>query len=177
MIDRHARRTKIVATLGPSTDSPEVMRALIYAGVNVVRINFSHGSQEAQKKRIELAQTTAKELSCVVGVLADLQGPKIRIASFKEGRVTLQEGAQFILDAELELTQGDEHRVGLEYKALLKDVFVGDILLLDDGLICLQIYAIEGSKIITQILSGGELGSKKGLNRKGGGLSAAVLTE
>lgn len=177
MIDRYDRRTKIVATLGPSTDSPEVMRAIIQAGVNVVRINFSHGSQETQKKRIELAQATAKELGCVVGVLADLQGPKIRIASFKQGSIFLKEGAEFILDADLDLTAGDEHQVGLEYKALLQDVFVGDILLLDDGLICLQIHAISGNKIITKVISGGELGSKKGLNRKGGGLSAAVLTE
>lgn len=177
MIELYARRTKIIATLGPSTDSPEVMRALIQAGVNVVRINFSHGSQEVQKNRIELAKKTAHELGCVIGVLADLQGPKIRISSFKKGAVFLEEGAEFILDAALDSTLGDEHQVGLDYKELLQDVFVGDILLLDDGLICLKIKSIQGAKIITQVISGGELGSKKGLNRKGGGLSAATLTE
>jgi pyruvate kinase len=171
------RQTKIVATLGPSTDSPEVMRALIQAGVNVVRINFSHGSQAVHKQRIEMAQSIAKELGRVVGVIADLQGPKIRIASFEKGSVFLKEGAQFILDAAFDLNSGDEHKVGLEYKALLKDANVGDILLLDDGLICLQVTGLEGTQIITKVIAGGELASKKGLNRKGGGLSAPTLTE
>jgi pyruvate kinase len=171
------RQTKIVATLGPSTDSPEVMRALIQAGVNVVRINFSHGSQATHKQRIEMTQSIAKELGKVVGVIADLQGPKIRIASFEKGSAFLKEGASFILDAALDLTSGDEHRVGLEYKALLEDANIGDILLLDDGLICLQVTALEGTQIITEVIAGGELGSKKGLNRKGGGLSAPTLTE
>lgn len=173
----YARQTKIVATLGPSTDSPEVMRALIEAGVNVVRINFSHGSQNIQKQRIELAQQIAKELGRVVGILADLQGPKIRIASFQKGSISLKEGAQFILDAALDLNSGDEYQVGLEYKALLQDVVAEDILLLDDGLICLKVKAIQGTQIITEVLAGGELGSKKGLNRMGGGLSAPTLTE
>ncbi len=177
MSELYARRTKIIATLGPSTDSPEVMQALIQAGVNVVRINFSHGSQELQKKRIELAKKTALELNCVIGILADLQGPKIRIASFKNGAVFLEDGAEFILDAELDNALGDENQVGLDYKELLQDVFAGDILLLDDGLICLKIKSIQDSKIITQVISGGELSSKKGLNRKGGGLSAPTLTE
>lgn len=171
------RRTKIVATLGTSTDSPEVLRALIQAGVNVVRINFSHGTQAEQKKRIKSVQQMAKELGCVIGIIADLQGPKIRIASFKKGRILLQEGAQFILDAALDLNAGDEHQVGLEYKALLQDVSEGDILLLDDGLICLKVKGIRDMQIITEVIVGGELSSKKGLNRKGGGLSAATLTE
>jgi len=173
----YSRRTKIIATLGPSTDSLEVMRELIQAGVNVVRINFSHGAQAVHQQRIELVRKAAQELNCVIGVLADLQGPKIRIASFKQGSVFLQDGAEFVLDAALDEMSGDVQQVGLDYKALLQDVLVGDILLLDDGLISLKITSIQGSRIITQVLSGGELGSKKGLNRKGGGLSAPTLTE
>lgn len=177
MINSPLRRTKIVATLGPSSDSPDVMRALIRAGVNVVRINFSHGEHATHQKRIEQAQAIAEELGCVVGVLADLQGPKIRIASFEKGSIFLKEGATFVLDAALDLNVGNEEQVGLEYKALLEDVVAGDTLLLDDGLICLTIKSIEGTRIITEVVAGGELGSKKGLNRKGGGLSAPTLTE
>lgn len=171
------RRTKIIVTLGPATDDPNVMDELIVAGINVVRLNFSHGLHEEHKKRIELARASAKKHDRVIGVLADLQGPKIRVSQFKARKVILKNGEPFILDADLDDASGDESRVGIGYKNLPKDVDAGDILLLDDGRITLEVSAVKGSQIHCKVLVGGELSNNKGINRKGGGLSARALTE
>jgi len=172
------RRTKIVATLGPATDDPAVLERVVRAGVDVVRLNFSHGDAETHKKRAEAVNTISRKLNRHVGILVDLQGPKIRIARFRgDGKVHLREGARFDLDTALPPDQGDESQVGCLYSDLPKDVKAGDILLLDDGRIELAVGRIEGSRIICRVVLGGELSNHKGINKQGGGLSAAALTD
>ncbi len=170
------RRTKIVATLGPATDDPAVMERLLQAGTNMVRINFSHGADMAQT-RITAVRECAAKLKVSVGIMADLQGPKIRISRFQKGKVNLQKGAQFILDASLPVTAGTDVSVGIDYKQLPDDVGPGDTLLLDDGRIVLTVKKVEGPRVICQVVVGGELSNNKGINRLGGGLTAAALTE
>jgi pyruvate kinase len=171
------RRTKIVATLGPATESPEAIEALVEAGVDVVRLNFSHGSAAEHIERARLVREAARRQGRFVAVLADLQGPKIRIARFARGKVQLLKGQSFYLDARLDRNAGDEQAVGIDYVALVGDSRPGDILLLDDGRIELEVLAVEGSRLHCQVLVGGPLSNNKGINRKGGGLSAAALTE
>ncbi len=171
------RRTKIVATLGPATSSVSVIDSIIKAGVDVVRLNFSHG--EADEK-VALAQTVRERAQLYgryVGVLADLQGPKIRIARFKNDKVVLEQGALFVLDANLAPDVGDQDRVGVDYKALPQDVASGDTLLLDDGRIVFSVESVEDQQVMCRVLIGGELSNNKGINRQGGGLSAAALTD
>ncbi|APZ44270.1 pyruvate kinase [Acidihalobacter ferrooxydans] len=171
------RRTKIVATLGPATDKPGKIEAIIRAGVDVVRLNFSHGSPEDHRQRAEQVRAEAARQGRTVGVLGDLQGPKIRIDRFAEGKVFLEEGAPFVLDAELDRDAGDLTRVGLTYKSLPNDVSAGDVLLLDDGRLVLEVVRVEGAQIHTRVVVGGELSNNKGINRLGGGLSAEALTD
>lgn len=171
------RRTKIVATLGPATHSPEVLDAMFEAGMNVVRLNFSHGDPSAHISLAGRVRERARACSKPVGVLADLQGPKIRISRFYDGHVLLKEHDRFILDAELGTDAGNEKEVGIDYKALPNDVNPGDTLLLDDGRIVLRVEAVEQKKVITEVLIGGRLSNNKGINLQGGGLSAAALTE
>jgi pyruvate kinase len=171
------RRTKIVATLGPATDQPAVLTAMVRAGVDVVRLNFSHGAVADHARRLELVRTAAKQAGRYVGVLGDLQGPKIRIDRFAAGKVQLADGAEFTLDASLAVDAGTDHAVGIAYKKLPSDVFAGDVLLLNDGQISLQVLEIDGPRIKTRVLVGGELGNNKGINRQGGGLSAGALTD
>ena len=171
------RRTKIVATLGPATQSEEQLQKLIAAGVNVVRLNFSHGDPATHRVSAERVRSIATRLNRSVAILGDLQGPKIRIGRFKNTTVNLPDGAPFVLDANLPIDEGDEAKVGLAYKDLPRDCKVGDILLLDDGRISLEVKAIDGSKITTEAINGGELSNNKGINLQGGGLSAAALTD
>lgn len=171
------RRTKIVATLGPASNKPEILDALIKAGVNVVRLNFSHGEPSEHLALAELVRNRARACGCQVGVLADMQGPKIRIARFKEGKIHLEENATFILDAELDPNDGDNNHVGIDYKQLPQDVKSGDTLLLDDGRIVFWVEQVEGSRVICRVMIGGELSNNKGINRQGGGLSAEALTD
>jgi pyruvate kinase len=169
------RRTKIVATLGPASSDAKTLERMIAAGLDVVRMNFSHGTADEHGKRVELVRTLARKAGRAVGVLVDLQGPKIRIGRFREGKIALAAGAKFVLDAECEI--GDEGRVGLDYKNLPKDVKSGDTLLLDDGRIVLNVSSVKGSRITTEVEQGGPLSNNKGINRKGGGLTAPALTE
>ncbi|UCE77794.1 MAG: pyruvate kinase [Gammaproteobacteria bacterium] len=171
------RRTKIVATLGPSTDDSKVLDDMIQAGVDVVRVNFSHGTHEEHFRRAEQVRNRARAHGRQVGVFADLQGPKIRIEKFKEGKIRLQEGARFVLDAALAEDGGTNERVGLSYKALVDDVGRGDTLLLDDGAVVLWVEEAKGSEIDTRVVVGGELSNNKGINRQGGGLSAQAITD
>ncbi|MBN2871337.1 MAG: pyruvate kinase, partial [Halothiobacillaceae bacterium] len=171
------RRTKIVATLGPATDKPGMIEAIVRAGVDVVRLNFSHGSAEDHRTRARLVREEAARQGRTIGVLGDLQGPKIRIDRFVEGKVCLEEGAPFILDAELDRDAGDVTRVGLTYKSLPDDVESGDVLLLDDGRVVLEVERVEGAQIHTHVVVGGDLSNNKGINRQGGGLSASALTD
>ncbi len=171
------RRTKIVATLGPATDDPKVLDKVIEAGVDVVRINFSHGSPEEHLERAERVRNRARAHGRQVGVLADLQGPKIRIEKFREGQVLLQEGDTFVLDANLAKNEGNQERVGISYKQLPEDVSRGDTLLLDDGRLVFWVDQVSGQEIVCRVVVGGELKDRKGINRQGGGLSAPALTE
>lgn len=170
------RRTKILATIGPSSEDKEVLRQMIHAGLNCVRCNFSHGSHEDHAKRIELVRSAAKEEGTTVGILADLQGPKIRVSRFKNKKVILQTGQTFILDADLDKDAGNEQQVGLDYKDLPKDVKKNDILLLDDGKIILQVVKVEGNRVHCTVTEGGALSNNKGINKQGGGLTAPALT-
>ncbi len=168
------RATKIVATLGPASTNPETLRRLIVAGVNVVRVNFSHGSAEEHTETVHLVRGLSDELKVDVGVLADLQGPKIRIGKFVDGKVTLAEGDRFTFDIDCEL--GDVQRVGLDYKELVNDVHAGDTLLLNDGRMTMRVEKTTDTRIECQVLVGGVLSNRKGINRQGGGLSAPALT-
>jgi len=171
------RRTKIVATLGPATDSPEALAAIIAAGVDVTRLNFSHGSAEDHIERARLVRETATSQGRFVALLADLQGPKLRIAHFANHKITLSRGQTFVLDATMDKENGTEERVGIDYEDLINDVSPGDILVLDDGRIEMEVTAVEDHSITSRVLIGGPLSNNKGLNKRGGGLSADALTE
>lgn len=171
------RRTKIVATLGPATNTPELLDAIIEAGVDVVRLNFSHGDPDEHVALAESVRNRARAYGRQVGVLADMQGPKIRIARFSTSKVFLEEGAEFVLDAELDSSIGDINQVGIDYKQLPQDVKRGDTLLLDDGRIVLWVDSVKDQRVICRVAIGGELSNNKGINRQGGGLSAEALTE
>ncbi|MEY3885703.1 MAG: hypothetical protein RIS87_1478 [Pseudomonadota bacterium] len=164
-----------MATLGPSSTSEEMLARMITAGVNVVRLNFSHGSAEDHIKRAEIVRAIAAKLNRPIGVLCDLQGPKIRIGRFELGKISLKMGDLFILDADCEL--GNQDHVGLDYKTLPQEVKEGVILLLDDGRISLLVDRVKGNQIHCVVLSGGVLSNNKGINRQGGGLSADALTK
>ena len=171
------RRTKIVATLGPATEDREVLKKVLAAGVNVVRLNFSHGSAEDHINRAKLVREISQELGIYVGILGDLQGPKIRVSTFKDGKIELAVGDKFELDAALPKGEGTKEKVGIDYKELPQDVDAGDILLLDDGRVQLRVLSSSGTSVFTEVTIGGPLSNNKGINRKGGGLSAAALTE
>lgn len=171
------RRTKIVATLGPATDDPKVLDKLIEAGADVVRLNLSHGTHDEHRERTERVRNRARAHGRQVGVLADLQGPKIRIERFKDGPIDLAEGDTFILDASLDSDAGNKERVGVAYKNLPNDVDRGNTLLLDDGRIELWVEESNGTEVTCRVVTGGELSDRKGINRLGGGLSAPSLTD
>ena len=171
------RRTKIVATLGPATEDREVLKKVLAAGVNVVRLNFSHGSAEDHINRAKLVREISQELGIYVGILGDLQGPKIRVSTFKDGKIELAVGDKFELDATLAKGEGTKEKVGIDYKELPQDVDAGDILLLDDGRVQLRVLSSSETSVFTEVTIGGPLSNNKGINRKGGGLSAAALTD
>jgi len=175
--NRVLRRTKIVATLGPATDDSDVLEKLIMAGLNVARLNFSHGVAADHIKRANEVARISKKVNKHVAILADLQGPKIRIAQFSKGSVILDEDKPFIIDVELDPSIGDINQVGCIYKPLAKDVEPDNLLLLDDGRIVLKVIQVEDSKIHCTVMVGGELSNNKGINLQGGGLSADALTE
>ncbi|ROQ19740.1 MULTISPECIES: pyruvate kinase [Marinimicrobium] len=171
------RRTKIVSTLGPASEAPEMLEKLILAGVNVVRLNFSHGSPEEHKQRAENVRAIAAKHDRFVAVLGDLQGPKIRISRFKDKKIELKLGDKFVLDADLGRDEGDQNQVGIDYKELPGDCKPGDNLLLDDGRVVLEVEKIEGNRVYCVTRIAGPLSNNKGINRQGGGLSAPALTE
>jgi pyruvate kinase len=176
-MSEHRRRTRILATLGPATDAPGMLEALLRAGVDVVRLNFSHGDPSAQAERAQAVREVAQRLGTEVGILADLPGPKIRIETFADGRVQLRAGARFDLVASDDVPPGDETQVGVSYLGLPGDVATGDVLLLDDGVVQLEVTAVEGERIVTRVLNDCVLSNRKGLNKQGGGLSLGALTE
>ena len=169
------RATKIVATLGPSASTQDMLEAMIRAGVNVVRLNFSHGKAEDHIERARLVREASARVGCEVAIMADLQGPKIRVGKFAGGQAQLNPGASFVLDAARK-EPGDQHGVGLDYKELPRDVRPGDTLLLNDGLIVLTVDTVRGEAVHTTVKVGGELSNNKGINKQGGGLTAPALT-
>jgi len=168
------RGTKIVATLGPASSTRDVLTRMLAAGVDVVRLNFSHGVAADHQERARVVREAAHSLGREVAIMADLQGPKIRIGKLADGKVTLKAGQEYVLDADCEL--GNQERVGLDYKELPRDVAPGAILLLDDGLIRLRVESVRRNEIFTRVDIGGVLSNNKGINRLGGGLTAPALT-
>jgi len=169
------RATKIVATIGPASSDPALLEQMIRAGVNVVRLNFSHGSAEDHVNRANVVREASARAGREVAIMADLQGPKIRVGKFADGKVDLESGAKFVLDASRS-EPGDQRGVGLDYKELPRDVKPGDVLLLNDGLIVLTVDAVKGEQVRTTVKQGGELSNNKGINKMGGGLTAPALT-
>ena len=176
-MSRRLRRTKIVTTLGPATDRDNNLEKVIAAGANVVRMNFSHGTPEDHQLRADKVREIAAKLGRHVAILGDLQGPKIRVSTFKEGKIFLNVGDKFLLDANLGKGEGDKEKVGIDYKGLPADVVPGDILLLDDGRVQLKVLEVQGMKVFTEVTVGGPLSNNKGINKLGGGLSAEALTD
>ncbi len=170
------KRTKIIATLGPATDRPGVLKAILAAGVDLIRLNCSHGLLAEHEARLQAARAFAAELQKPLGVIADLQGPKIRIGCFQAGSIVLNPGDPFVIDAQMAADAGNNCGVGVDYPSLAADVQVGDTLILDDGLIVLLVQTIQESAVHTIVQLGGKLSNHKGLNRRGGGLSAESLT-
>ena len=169
------RATKIVATLGPASSDPQLLEKMISAGVNVVRLNFSHGKAQDHIDRALMVREAAQRAGREVAIMADLQGPKIRVGKFADGKVMLQPGARFVLDA-TRTELGDVEAVGLDYKSLPREVRAGDVLLLNDGLIVITVDEVRGDRIVTTVKLGGELSNNKGINKLGGGLTAPALT-
>jgi len=168
------RATKIVATLGPASDDIETLSRMIAAGLDVARLNFSHGVADDHRARADRVRKAAAAQGREVAIMADLQGPKIRVGKFANGKTLLEAGKPFILDALC--TMGDDERVGLDYPDLPRDLSKGDVLLLNDGLLVLVVDKVVGEEIHTTVKIGGELSNNKGINRQGGGLSAPALT-
>jgi pyruvate kinase len=168
------RSTKIVATLGPASSDPLVLKRMLAAGVDVVRFNFSHGKPEDHLARAKLIRDAAHDCGREIAIMGDLQGPKIRVGKFEQGKVDLVAGVRFVLDAECQM--GTVERAGLDYKDLPRDVRPGDVLLLNDGLIVLDVERVTSTEIHTVVRLGGELSNNKGINKQGGGLSAPALT-
>src|SRR3989338_9183895 len=170
------RRNKIVATLRPASSDPKVLERMVRAGVDLVRMNFSHGSVQDHVKRTETVRAAAAAVGRTVGILADLQGPKIRVRKFENDKIILNNGDMFILDAALD-GPGNQERVGLDYKNLYKDVSKGSVLLLNDGMLEFNVIEVKGYEIVCRVVRGGVLSNNKGINRKGGGLTAPALTD
>src|SRR5580765_665117 len=168
------RSTKIVATLGPASSDPAILERMVLAGVDVVRLNFSHGSADDHLARATLVKEISRKTGRTVGIMCDLQGPKIRVGKFKDGKINLAKGQKFVLDAGCAL--GDGNRSGLDYKELPRDVGAGSVLLLDDGKIVLDVTQVRGEEVHTKVRHGGVLSNNKGINRQGGGLTAPALT-
>ena len=171
------RRTKIVAPLGPASDDADKLCAMIDAGLDVARLNFSHGDRAAHERRFRTLREATEKCGRHIGVMGDLQGPKIRIRRFENGSVHLNDGDAFFLDSRLGLDEGNQDGVGVALDTLHEDVEPGDVLLLNDGLITLTVDKIDGTRIHTTVVNGGILSDHKGINRKGGGLSAPALTD
>ncbi|MDE2088306.1 MAG: pyruvate kinase, partial [Xanthomonadaceae bacterium] len=177
MTNTPLRRTKIVATLGPATDAPGMLESIIANGVDVVRLNLSHGQPDDHRARAAAVKAAAAAAGREVGVLADLQGPKIRVEKFANGPIQLEVGQPFVLDCRADAPPGDISRVGVSYLGLPQDVRPGDVLLLDDGLVALTVNQVAGTEIHCTVLVGGKLSDRKGLNRQGGGLSVSALSD
>lgn len=171
------RRTKIIATLGPATDNEEIIGQMVDAGIDAVRFNFSHGLSEDHLRRARIIRKVSEDKRYHIAIIGDLQGPKIRIQKFKDGTVHLEAGQEFTISTKLGESEGDSNGVGITYLDLYKDIVEGDELLLDDGRITLKVNSSQQDKVVTTVINGGILSNNKGLNKRGGGLSAPSITE
>ncbi|MEO6690185.1 MAG: pyruvate kinase [Dokdonella sp.] len=171
------RRTKIIATLGPASDGPGALKQLLTEGVNVVRLNLSHGTPDDHRQRAAAVRAAAMELGHEVAILADLQGPKIRVERFANGPIYLEPNQPFTLDCRADAADGDATRVGVSYHDLWLDVKPADVLLLDDGLIALEVVEVGDQSVLCSVVLGGKLSDRKGINRQGGGLTVAALSD
>ncbi|MFT0851795.1 pyruvate kinase [Achromobacter sp. F4_2707] len=171
------RRTKIVATLGPASSTPESIEQLLLAGLDVARLNFSHGTADEHRQRVQMLREISARLGLHTAIMGDLQGPKIRIARFRDIQVTLEKGQPFTLSNIHPSEEGNERVVGIDYPSLVQDCRPGDELLLDDGRVVLQVEHVDEHAVHTQVVVGGPLSNNKGINRRGGGISAPSLTE
>lgn len=169
------RRAKIVATLGPSTDDIEIVKKLIISGLNVARLNMSHGDHQDHKRRLDLVRSASKELGKEIAVLADLQGPKIRVGTFGNGPVSLINGQKFTITTDDYL--GDKEKVSTTYKGLCQDVKKGDALLIDDGKIRLEALEVKGNDVITKVIEGGTISNSKGINLPGVSVNVPALSQ
>ena len=170
------RKTKIVCTMGPNTNSIEMMKKLVENGMDVARFNFSHGDHEEQKMRMDLLKEVRKELKVPVAILLDTKGPEIRTGELKDHKkVTLKENQTFVLTTSE--VEGDNERVSITYKGLPQDVTAGGQILIDDGLICLEVQETTGTEIVCRVINGGELGEKKGINVPNVSIKLPNLTE
>ncbi len=169
------KQTKIVATIGPSSSAPQIIEQLISAGVNVFRLNFSHGSQETHAANVQNIRKIAHKLACPVAIMGDLQGPKIRVSKFSQNQVELNNGDHIILDPQFK-ELGNAQIVGVDYASLADDLLAGDVLLLDDGKISFKVSKVVGTQITCIVTQGGILKNNKGINKFGGGLTAPALT-
>ena len=170
------RRTKIIATLGPATDKKGVMTKIIEAGVDVVRLNYSHADQRSHARRTREVREISEKLGVEIAVMADLQGPKVRVRRFDKGNIILEQGQYFTLDSSLGVSEGNQDHVGVSYSGIARDVKPDDELLLDDGRIVLKVMEVRGSEVCCEVIRGGELSGNKGVNLKGGGLSLNALS-
>ncbi|HEX7339260.1 MAG TPA: pyruvate kinase [Rhodanobacteraceae bacterium] len=177
MNDQVLRRTKILATLGPATDAPGMLEKILENGVDVVRLNLSHGTADDHRARAAAVREASRVVGREVGILCDLQGPKIRIETFADGKVQLHTGDDFTLDCSPDAPPGTASGVGVSYHGLPNDVVAGDVLLFDDGLVAMDVLSVEPPLIHCRLRNDGELSNRKGLNRQGGGLSLDALTE
>ena len=173
-MSEHLRRTRIIATLGPATDAPGMLKQVLAEGVDVVRLNFSHGKADDHRKRAADARAAAAELGREVAILGDLQGPKIRVEKFADGAVHLDVGAAFTLDCRANAAPGDKHRVGVGYLGLWRDIKAGDRLVLDDGMIVMDVESIADEQVHCRVVLGGRQSDRKGINRPGGAMAAEV---
>lgn len=171
------RRTRIIATLGPATDAPGMLKQVLEEGADVVRLNFSHGNADDHRARAAVVRAVAAELGREVAILGDLQGPKIRVEKFAEGAIHLEAGAAFTLDCRVDAAPGDKRRVGVGYRGLWRDIKAGDRLLLDDGMIVMDVESIADEQVHCRVVLGGRLSDRKGINRQGGGLTVAALSD
>ncbi|NKB36366.1 MAG: pyruvate kinase [Gammaproteobacteria bacterium] len=171
------RRTKIIATVGPSTDKPGMLEKLLLAGVDLFRVNYSHQNHEDHERRVEEIRQASASLNIEVGIICDLQGPKIRIEKFTGGKIILGEGDNFTINTKMKQDAGDQNQVGVTYKKLARDVKKGDSLLVDDGKLVLEVLGVTDHEVKCKVVTGGELSNSKGINLQGGGLSAAALTK
>ena len=169
------RKTKIVCTLGPSTDHEEVMRQLMLEGMNVARCNFSHGVYEEHKKRMDMVKKIREEVKKPVAILLDTKGPEVRVKQFKDGKITLQEGQLFTLTSED--VEGTEEKVSVTYGVLYEDLEVGMTVLIDDGLIEMKVEKVEKTNIVCRVINGGVVSNNKGINVPDVNLSMPYLSD